>query len=63
MEDLTYPLGTESDLHDTAELVEELGRRCTPRAVDVLESAQVNAAVEQTLEDTHRGDLGLARAC
>jgi NAD(P)-dependent dehydrogenase (short-subunit alcohol dehydrogenase family) len=62
MKDLTYPLGTESDLHDTAELVEKLGRRCAPIAVDVRDSAQVNAAVEQTLRDFGSLDIVLANA-
>lgn len=62
MKDLTYPLGTESDLHDTAELVEKLGRRCAPIALDVRDSAQVNAAVEQTLRDFGSLDIVLANA-
>jgi len=62
MKDLTYPLGTESDLHDTAELVEKLGRRCAPIAVDVRDSAQVNAAVEHTLRDFGSLDIVLANA-
>jgi NAD(P)-dependent dehydrogenase (short-subunit alcohol dehydrogenase family) len=62
MKDLTYPLGTESDLHDTAELVEKLGRRCAPIAVDVRDSAQVNAAVEQTVRDFGSLDIVLANA-
>jgi len=62
MKDLTYPLGTESDLHDTAELVEKLGRRCAPIAVDVRDSAQVNAAVEQTVQDFGSLDIVLANA-
>ena len=35
MADLTYPLGTEDDLRETAKLVDELGRRCLPLTVDV----------------------------
>ena len=62
MKDLTYPLGTESDLRDTVELVNGLGRRCTPIAVDVRDSAQVNAAVEQTLRDFGSLDIVLANA-
>jgi NAD(P)-dependent dehydrogenase (short-subunit alcohol dehydrogenase family) len=62
MKDLTYPLGTESDLHDTAELVEKLGRRCAPIAVDVRDAAQVNAAVEQTVRDFGSLDIVLANA-
>jgi SDR family mycofactocin-dependent oxidoreductase len=62
MKDLTYPLGTESDLYETAELVNALGRRCTPIAVDVRDSAQVNAAVEQTVNDFGSLDIVLANA-
>jgi len=62
MKDLTYPLGTKSDLHDTAALVEKLGRRCTPIAVDVRDPAQVGAAVEQTVQDYGSLDIVLANA-
>lgn len=62
MSDLTYPLGTEDDLHDTAKLVAELGRRCVPIAVDVRDSAQVDAAVEQTVKDLGRLDIVVANA-
>src|SRR5271154_1081498 len=62
MKDLSYPLGTESDLRHTVELVNALGRRCTPIAVDVRDSAQVNAAVEQTLRDFGSLDIVLANA-
>jgi SDR family mycofactocin-dependent oxidoreductase len=62
MKDLSYPLGTESDLRDTVELVNALGRCCTPIAVDVRDSAQVNAAVEQTLRDFGSLDIVLANA-
>jgi NAD(P)-dependent dehydrogenase (short-subunit alcohol dehydrogenase family) len=62
MKDLSYPLGTESDLRDTVELVKGLGRRCTPIALDVRDSAQVNAAVEQTLADFGSLDIVLANA-
>jgi NAD(P)-dependent dehydrogenase (short-subunit alcohol dehydrogenase family) len=62
MKDLTYPLGTESDLHDTAELVEKVGRRCAPIAVDVRDPAQVNAAVDQTVRDFGSLDIVLANA-
>ncbi|WP_068177450.1 mycofactocin-coupled SDR family oxidoreductase [Mycobacterium sp. UM_CSW] len=51
MVDLTYPLGTEDDLRDTAKRVEELGKRCLPITLDVRDSAQVDAAVRQTVTD------------
>jgi SDR family mycofactocin-dependent oxidoreductase len=62
MVDLTYPLGTEDDLRDTAKQVEELGRRCLPIAVDVRDSAQVGAAVEQTLQEMGSLDIVVANA-
>ncbi|MBX9640157.1 MAG: SDR family NAD(P)-dependent oxidoreductase, partial [Mycobacteriaceae bacterium] len=62
MTDLTYPLGTEEDLRQTAKLVEELGRRCLPVAVDVRDSAQVAAAVEQTVADLGSLDIVVANA-
>lgn len=62
MSDLTYPLGTEDDLRHTAKLVEELGRRCLPIAVDVRDAAQVHAAVEQTVKDFGRLDIVVANA-
>jgi SDR family mycofactocin-dependent oxidoreductase len=62
MTDLTYPLGTEDDLRQTAKLVEELGRRCLPVAVDVRDSAQVAAAVEQTVADLGSLDIVVANA-
>jgi SDR family mycofactocin-dependent oxidoreductase len=62
MKDLTYPLGTEDDLRDTAEQVEELGRRCLPVAVDVRDPAQVAAAVEQTLTEMGSLDIVVANA-
>ncbi|OBI80519.1 mycofactocin-coupled SDR family oxidoreductase [Mycobacterium asiaticum] len=62
MAGLTYPLGTEDDLRETAKLVEELGRRCLPVAVDVRDPAQVNAIVEQTVNDMGSLDIVVANA-
>jgi SDR family mycofactocin-dependent oxidoreductase len=62
MKDLTYPLGTEADLRDTAALVEKLGRRCVPIPVDVRDPAQVDAAVEQTVTDLGSLDIVIANA-
>ncbi len=59
---LTYPLGTADDLHETAKLVEERGRRCLPMAVDVRDSAQVATAVEQTVADLGSLDIVVANA-
>src|SRR3984957_18426330 len=48
MADLTYPLATEDDLRETAKLVDELGRRCMPLAVDVRDAAAANAGIVST---------------
>ncbi|MCV6966910.1 3-ketoacyl-ACP reductase [Mycobacterium intermedium] len=62
MAGLTYPLGTEDDLHETAKLVEELGRRCLPISVDVRDPGQVDAAVQQTVTDLGSLDIVVANA-
>ncbi|MDT5220833.1 MAG: hypothetical protein QOF15_2938 [Mycobacterium sp.] len=62
MTGLTYPLGTEEELRETAKLVEELGRRCLPMAVDVRDAAQVGVAVEQTVKDLGSLDIVVANA-
>ena len=62
MMDLTYPLGTEDDLRDTAKLVEELGQRCLPITLDVRDSSQVGAAVEQAVQEMGSLDIVLANA-
>ncbi|KZS60477.1 mycofactocin-coupled SDR family oxidoreductase [Mycobacterium ostraviense] len=62
MANLSYPLGTEEELRDTAKLVEELGRRCLPIILDVRDPAQVSAAVEQTLADLGSLDIVVANA-
>lgn len=62
MTDLTYPLGTEDDLRDTAKQVEELGQRCLPIILDVRDPAQVCAAVEQTVKDMGSLDIVVANA-
>jgi NAD(P)-dependent dehydrogenase (short-subunit alcohol dehydrogenase family) len=59
---LTYPLGTEDDLRETARRVEELGRRCLAVALDVRDSAAVGAAVEQTRSSMGSLDIVVANA-
>ena len=59
---LTYPLGTEEDLRETAKRVEEIGRRCVPIALDVRDSAAVGSAVEQTVDDMGSLDIVVANA-
>ena len=62
MADLTYPLGTEDDLRETAKLVDELGRRCMPLTLDVRDATAVNAAVKQTVADMGSLDIVVANA-
>jgi SDR family mycofactocin-dependent oxidoreductase len=60
--DLTYPLGTEEDLRDTAKQVEELGGLCLPIAMDVRDPAAVGAAVEETVNRLGSLDIVVANA-
>jgi SDR family mycofactocin-dependent oxidoreductase len=62
MTDLTYPLGTEDDLRETAKLVEALDRRCLPIPLDVRDSAAVDAAIKQTVADMGSLDIVVANA-
>jgi SDR family mycofactocin-dependent oxidoreductase len=62
MSSLPYALGTQEDLDLTAKLVNEKGRRCLSRSVDVRDASQVNAEVEHTLEEFGRLDIALANA-
>lgn len=62
MAGLTYPLATVDDLRETAKLVEDLGRRCLPITVDVRDAAQVEAAVEQAVNDLGSLDIVVANA-
>jgi NAD(P)-dependent dehydrogenase (short-subunit alcohol dehydrogenase family) len=59
---LTYPLGTEDDLRDTAKHVEELGALCLPIAMDVRDPAAVAAAVEETITTLGSLDIMVANA-
>jgi SDR family mycofactocin-dependent oxidoreductase len=62
MPGLTYPLGTKDDLRETAARVEKLGRRCLPLVTDVRDPGQVNAAVEQTVQEMGSLDILVANA-
>jgi SDR family mycofactocin-dependent oxidoreductase len=59
---LTYPLGTEEDLHETARQVEALGRKCVPIALDVRDSSRVDSAVEHTVKEMGSLDVVIANA-
>jgi SDR family mycofactocin-dependent oxidoreductase len=62
MAGLTYPLGTQDDLRETAKRVEETGRRCEPIVLDVRDAAAVGAAVERTVADMGSLDIVVANA-
>ena len=62
MVDLTYPLGTEDDLRDTAKQVEELGSLCLPITMDVRDPAAVEAAVEEAVNRMGSLDVVAANA-
>ena len=62
MADLTYPLGTEDDLRETAEQVEKLGGLCLTITMDVRDSAAVGAAVEETVSRLGSLDIVVSNA-
>lgn len=62
MPSLTYPLGTREDLELTSKLVEERGRRCLARSVDVRDPEAVEAGVSSALEQFGRLDVAVANA-
>ena len=62
MADLTYPLGTEDDLRNTAKQVEELGGLCLPITMDVRDPAAVGGAVEETVNRLGSLDIVVANA-
>jgi NAD(P)-dependent dehydrogenase (short-subunit alcohol dehydrogenase family) len=62
MAGLTYPLGTEADLRETAKQVEALGGVCIPIEMDVRDAAAVGAAVEETVNRLGSLDIVVANA-
>jgi SDR family mycofactocin-dependent oxidoreductase len=62
MAGLTYPLGTEDDLRNTAKEVEALGGDCLPLAMDVRDPIAVGAAVEETVNRFGSLDIAVANA-
>ncbi len=59
---LTYPLGTEDDLRDTARQVEQLGSVCIPIPMDVRDPVATGAAVEETVAGLGSLDILVANA-
>ena len=62
MPSVNYPLGTESDLAETASLVQKQGRRIVATPVDVRDRAGVRAAVDAGVAELGRLDIVLANA-
>jgi NAD(P)-dependent dehydrogenase (short-subunit alcohol dehydrogenase family) len=59
---LTYPLGTEDDLRNTAKEVEELGGLCVPIVMDVRDPESVRNAVDETVSALGSLDIAVANA-
>jgi SDR family mycofactocin-dependent oxidoreductase len=57
-----YPLATEADLAETAQLVEKLGRRIVTVKADVRDRSQVAAAVARGVAELGRLDVVVANA-
>jgi SDR family mycofactocin-dependent oxidoreductase len=60
--DLTYPLGTEDDLRETARRVEKLGSVCLPIAMDVRDPDAVQSAIDETVSSLGSLDIVVANA-
>ncbi|WP_156688738.1 mycofactocin-coupled SDR family oxidoreductase [Mycobacterium sp. Marseille-P9652] len=59
---IPYPLGSKSDLDETARLVEAAGRRVAPVVADVRDLAQLEAAVQSGIDDVGEVDIVVANA-
>lgn len=62
MPSAAYPMATEADLHETAELVRATGRAATTHVVDVRDFAAVEAVVAATVAAHGRLDIAVANA-
>ena len=50
IESVPYPMGTESDLHETQRQVEALGRRCIAIRADARDTDQMNSAITEGID-------------
>lgn len=57
-----YPLATVEELHETARMVEDLGKRCVALQADVRDSGQMKQAAERAISEFGRIDILLANA-
>ncbi len=59
---IEYPLATEDDLAETVRLVQDFGRRCVSRVVDVRDEAQLRSAVDDGANELGGLDGAVANA-
>ena len=59
---LEYPLATEDELAETAQLVRNLGRRCVSRVADVRNEEQLRSAVDEGITELGGLDGAVANA-
>jgi SDR family mycofactocin-dependent oxidoreductase len=59
---IEYPLATEDDLDETVRLVEQAGRRCVSRIVDVRDDTELREAVDDGVEELGGLDAAVANA-
>ena len=59
---IPYPLGTKSDLEETARLVQAAGRKVVPVVADVRELAQLEAGVQTGIDELGDVDIVVANA-
>jgi SDR family mycofactocin-dependent oxidoreductase len=59
---IPYPLGTKSDLDETARLVEAVGRKAATVVADVRDLPQLEAAVQSGIDDLGEVDIVIANA-
>jgi SDR family mycofactocin-dependent oxidoreductase len=59
---IEYPLATEDDLAETSRMVEDFGRRCVSRVVDVRDEAELRKAVDDGVDELGGLDGAVANA-
>jgi (+)-trans-carveol dehydrogenase len=62
IESVPFPMATPSDLKETADLVERLGRRIVIKEADVREYATLSAAIDDGVDELGRLDIVAANA-
>jgi SDR family mycofactocin-dependent oxidoreductase len=62
MASAAYPMATEADLAETAEMITSRGRRAATHVADVRDAATLQAIVDSTVEEHGRLDIAIANA-